>query len=392
MATLVVQQSLNMLAPGFFPGDASATLVAAGGSGVSVREADGTRVDLGGTLTVGNGLVTGGTVTSITEWLPDNAPIYQATGLDVDGAQLAADRSEGDGFGFVMHMMRGADSILGSGGADTLPGFDGNDTIFGGDGDDDLNGNLGTDIVLGERGADFVRGGQGTDLVFGNEGDDWHVNGNIGNDTVQGDGGRDTVFGGQGNDLIFGDFGNPTLIGDNDSILGNLGDDLILAEHGDDTVSGDDGNDQIAGGPGADIVFGGAGSDSLYGGQGDLGATSDPGADRLDGGADDDLLFGDRGDDTLTGGAGADRFDIFSGAGVDRITDFSLQDDVIALEVGLNGIDYSLSTTFASFAQRFSPDGAGGTRIDLGLDNALILEGIQPAQIAPNDFLVLFPP
>ncbi|MFM8499811.1 MAG: M10 family metallopeptidase C-terminal domain-containing protein, partial [Chakrabartia sp.] len=58
------------------------------------------------------------------------------------------------------------------------------------------------------------------------------------------------------------------------------------------------------------------------------------GNDRLEGGVGNDTLYGGSGTDILTGGLGADKF-VFSKtlalAGIDIITDFSVQDDKIVL-------------------------------------------------------------
>ncbi|MFW2590128.1 calcium-binding protein [Sagittula sp. SSi028] len=88
-----------------------------------------------------------------------------------------------------------------------------------------------------------------------------------------------------------------------DVIAAGINDDTVTAQSGDDTVWGGSGNDSIDGGSGADLLYGNLGQDILLGGAG---------ADTLSGGQEND---------TLTGGTGADLF-VFSGSGVDVITDF----------------------------------------------------------------------
>ncbi len=121
-------------------------------------------------------------------------------------------------------------------------------------------------------------------------------------------------------------------------LAGSMEADLILGLDGDDTIQGDRGEDTINGNQGADIIYGGEGNDILRGGQGN---------DVLYGGEGNDVLYGDLGSDTLVGGPGKDRFVIGrrssavttggrTQADADIITDFTVGEDVIALEGGLN--------------------------------------------------------
>lgn len=76
-----------------------------------------------------------------------------------------------------------------------------------------------------------------------------------------------------------------------------------------DYKSGTQGNDQIYGYAGNDQIYGYAGADTLIGGLGN---------DYLEGGA---------GNDSLSGGTGRDTFVLnYSGGGIDRIPDFSVND------------------------------------------------------------------
>ena len=57
------------------------------------------------------------------------------------------------------------------------------------------------------------------------------------------------------------------------------------------------------------------------------------GNDTLIGGPSDDIFVGEPGDDTLTGGGGRDIFVLYySGGGIDTITDFSVEEDIIEVE------------------------------------------------------------
>ena len=183
----------------------------------------------------------------------------------------------------------GADVIVSGGGSDCVNGEGDNDLIASGDGADTVWGGDGADTVIEAEGANYLRGEAGDDSVSGGSGFD-DINGNMGADTLHGNDGEDWVVGGKDNDLIFGDAAF-------DIVYGNMGN---------DTVDGGAGNDWVRGGQGDDSVMAGAG---------------------------DDWLWGDRGNDTISGGAGADLFYSFSGAGIDRITDFSyVEGDRLKLE------------------------------------------------------------
>lgn len=180
----------------------------------------------------------------------------------------------------------------GTAGADILTAVLGAPSVFAGLGDDTISG------VPGWTTATYLRGEDGNDSVAGSAAFD-DVNGNQGADTIDGGaGGNDWLLGGRDNDLI-------TAHASNNLIFGNVGD---------DTLAGGTGQDTIRGGQDNDVITGGAGND---------------------------FLAGDRGNDTLTGGAGADIFHFFSGAGLERVTDFSLAEgDRVQL---LPGTQYSIA-------------------------------------------------
>lgn len=189
-----------------------------------------------------------------------------------------------------------------------------------------LMGDAADNILVGGFGVSVIRGGDGNDSITGGTAFD-DINGNQGDDTAHGGAGDDWVVGGKGNDALFGD----------------AGDDLVLGNLGDDTLSGGDGKDVLRGGQGNDVVQGGAG---------------------------DDWLSGDRGDDTLTGGTGADTFHSFSGAGIDRVTDFHLSEgDRFVLDAG------TLYTLRQSGAD---------TIIDMGAGDQVILVGVSLSSLTGN--------
>ena len=201
----------------------------------------------------------------------------------------------------------------------------------------------GDDEINGSGGADTLSGRDGNDAVSGAGGDD-DVNGNLGNDTMSGGAGADFVRGGQNEDIVHGDDG------DDWHVNGNIGNDLVFGDGGNDTM------------------FGGQGNDTMDGGDGE---------DRLDGNLGDDLLFG---------ASGADRFAIASGGGDDRIGDFAPGLDKIEIQTNLNGTGIG---SFAALQGRISSNGQGGSLIDLGGGNSLVVAGIGPGGLGANDFLFL---
>ncbi len=124
------------------------------------------------------------------------------------------------------------------------------------------------------------------------------------------------------------------------------------------------GNDLLDGGTGNDTLTGGAGNDTLTGGAG---------IDALNGGTGNDILVGGASNDTLTGGTGGDRFTFNSRSeGTDRITDFNVVDDTIAVSAaGFGGglvagaaiavNKFLLGTAATTSSQRFLYDKGNGS-------------------------------
>jgi Ca2+-binding RTX toxin-like protein len=173
--------------------------------------------------------------------------------------------------------------------------------------------------------------------------------------------------------------------GGNDIVQGNILEDTILGGSGNDTLNGNNGNDLLNGGSGNDTLLGGNGDDVILGGSGN------------------DTLVGGMGNDTLTGGSGQDLFRFNSPTeNVDRITDFYVVDDSIALK----NIAFSLSVGILSRSQFFIGSNATNNdhRIiynrntgDLFFDNdgSGSNSAVQIAQLNPllsltyNDFIVI---
>lgn len=213
------------------------------------------------------------------------------------------------------------------------PGTAGNDTLDGGDGNDTLNGGAGDDILIGGAGNDTLNGDAGSDQMTGNTGDDIYTVDDAGDVIVE-----NAV---QGTDRV------------NSSVTYTLGlnvERLYLTGTDDINGTGNAVANWMVGNAGDNVIRGGSGSDTISGGAGN---------DRLIGDSGNDTLRGGAGNDTLTGGTGADTF-VFntrpnSTTNTDRITDFSVVDDTIALD-DLYFAALSVGTLAAS---AFSANAAG---------------------------------
>ena len=270
------------------------------------------------------------------------------------------------------------EGALGSWDGTALINTDGDlNVLDGGDGDDILTTGDEAAYVFGGEGDDTITVGEGAAAVYGGAGQD-----NItGSDVVNADGTASAYLdGGIGDDLIIGGNGNEVILG------GEHGD---SAQAGNDTLSGGGGNDIVSGGYGADTLSGGTGDDVInhlgtaeelvIAEQRDFGWHIDNDADTLDGGDGNDHLIFDRAD-TATGGEGNDTFwlyhDTGSGIGVAEITDFTIGEDF--LHIDLNP-DLASGTPEVSVAP--SEDGADGI-VTVNGEVVAILQGTPGATIA----------
>lgn len=192
------------------------------------------------------------------------------------------------------------------------------------------------------------RGGRVVGAIYGGEDDDRFFLGAAA-EKVFGDNGFDTVVftGRVGARLALdGSFANAGVAkGDTysgiEEFIGTSTADVMVGDANINFFVGGAGNDLLNGGAGSDALDGGVGNDRLIGGLSIDNLQGNIGNDNLNGGDGDDLLSGGTGADTLTGGAGADYFELRGpAAGADRITDFSLADDLVRIHrpsFGLTG-------------------------------------------------------
>lgn len=191
--------------------------------------------------------------------------------------------------------------------------------------------------------------------------------------------GSDIIFGGDGNDRLHGDDGNDDLNGatGNDTVYGGTSSDYVRGGQGADWVYGDDGDDwHVNGNIGVDRVYGGFGNDQLFGG---------PDSDTLWGGAGDDQLSGDLGSDMLYGEGGRDVFIFRAAGGVDTIADFGpTTGDVIRIAYNVNGSGIASAQIALSRVYAYG----GGSRLELGGGNSIIISGVAPNRLAVDDFWI----
>ena len=172
--------------------------------------------------------------------------------------------------------------------------------------------------------------------------------------TINGTSAANTLTGTEFADIINGLADNDTLngMGGNDKLDGGTGADQMAGGTGDDSYYVDNTGDTIteASNAGTDTVYSGfsftlgsnienlflTGSSAANGTGNSLNnvLTGNSAANRLDGSTGNDTLSGKGGADTLTGGSGRDTFvfdTTLSSSNVDRIADFNVNDDTIAL-------------------------------------------------------------
>ncbi|MSU89826.1 hypothetical protein GE300_09385 [Rhodobacteraceae bacterium 2CG4] len=251
-----------------------------------------------------------------------------------------------------------ADEILGGSADDIVDARGGNDVIETGDGWDVISAGRGMDLVYAGRGDDIIDGGAGRDFLFGERGDDV-ILGGFGRDFIEAGPGNDFVFGGGGGDWIDGEASD-------DFLFGGGGADVMLGGTGRDVLIGGGGNDLMSGGNSQDIIFGGAGHDVING---------DDGNDQINGGAGNDLIIGGAGRNTITTGSGEDVV-VLTGEGAhDRVTDFDLVLDLIAISAA--GV-----TEFADL----TITGTSSSRIAYNGSDAELI-GVAAADLTADHFL-----
>ncbi len=189
------------------------------------------------------------------------------------------------------------------------------------------------------------------------------------------DGNQDLLVGGMGDDNLVGGQGDDTLYGgsiptgaphtvtlaDNDVVHGNDGNDRVYGNSGDDQVFGDAGDDFVSGGRGNDLVSGGDGNDTMQGNSGD------------------DVMMADAGEDSITGGSGFDTLD-FSDADQGIVVDMSAKTATGMGDDTVSGIERVIGSSFADMLSGDAKDnvfeaGDGDDTIRGGKGNDVLTGG-----------------
>jgi Ca2+-binding RTX toxin-like protein len=226
-----------------------------------------------------------------------------------------------------------------------------------------------------------LAGSNQDDVLGGKDGEDNRLIGGLGNDTLLVSTGNDTLDGGAGTDQV--DFsklvGTPSFTIDLDASGDALvswgatytahliGIEEILVGAGDDSITGNVKDDELVGGGGNDTLNGAAGKDTLDGGTGNDSLLGGADGDNLLGGDGDDNLLGEAGNDNLLGGAGADTLSggvgddtLMGGADADSL-DGGEGNDTLTGGAGADILVGGAGVDFASYA-----DLSSGITINLG--------------------------
>jgi Ca2+-binding RTX toxin-like protein len=209
------------------------------------------------------------------------------------------------------------------------------------------------------------------------------------NDTLNGSSGDDYFNGGRGSDTFIGSTGNDTYIVNDsaDVIVEKIQEGLDRVRSLVSYTLSDNVEQLILTGTNHINGLGNDGSNTLIGNSGN---------NLLQGLAGNDRIMGKGGNDTLIGGTGVDRF-IYTNLtdGVDIITDFNTQQDIIVLTNLLDSLNYTGSTPIAdgyiNLVQvgvdtqvRVDPDGVFGIASS---SNLAILENIVANSLDNHNFL-----
>lgn len=334
-----------------------------------------------------------------------------ASAVTVDLSDVTGASNIGDAFGDTFANI---ESFELSDYDDVFVGDAANNTVAGGAGTDNLSGGAGHDVLDGGAGADSLDGGTGYDQVSYLSADAG-VTVNV-SDTSQNTG-----------DAVGDVYTSIELFeGSNfdDVITGTNVTDFLFGADGDDTLMGGSGDDALFGGLGTDILNGGAGRDNAAYNFAESGVTVDlsdssnntgeaagdsyisiemvqgsahddvitgdgndnwlhgmDGDDVINGGDGADTIFGADGSDTLSGGAGADTFFFMQQeTGIDYITDFENDFDLLDLRYGdFSGAQEVLDAASARGAHVI---------VDFGEGNLLVLQNLALADFDETDFLI----
>lgn len=269
------------------------------------------------------------------------------------------------GVGNVIIFGNAGDNVLtGLGGNDVLVGGAGNDTIYAGGGANEVYGGTGSDIFIVSNAGDSIIefAGEGIDeertalgaltmaanierLIYTGSAS-FVGTGNVGDNVIAGGSNSDSLAGGDGNDTLDG---RSTVAGQEDALVGGLGDDVfIVALRGTTVVEyTGEGIDEVRASSSV-FVLPNQVENLTYTGAGGFIGFGNALENVIKGGTDFDGLVGDAGNDTIYGGAGAGN-ELIGGTGNDTYVVEAGGDTII--EYASEGND-TVSTALANYTLR----------------------------------------
>lgn len=125
----------------------------------------------------------------------------------------------------------------------------------------------------------------------------------------------------------------------------------------------------------SDKLFGKGGNDKIYGSGRKDNIDGGSGRDVIDGSSGNDWIHGGTGNDKLTGGGGSDVFTFKANSGVDRITDFNVAADKLAIKQGINGIQ-TAADVLTHATESVNAAGKPVVTIDLGGGSKIVLTNV----------------
>ena len=263
---------------------------------------------------------------------------------------------------------KGDDVVFGRGGNDLILTKGGDDKIFAGKGNDTINAGRGDDIVFAGKGDDIILSSFGNDILTGGSGSDKFIfRSGSGENVIQDfDLASDKII---LNGRVADDYSQMYLNGrlkfNGETVQIDFGNGDSVELRGGSAKKGSE-LDLATGSVPGGVVIGNAGTDLL------IGSAS---RDKIFGKPGGDYLYDGGGFDFLRGGKGVDYFEITYDKSVDRISDFTLGEDI--LDITAWGVE---SKSDLTFSEEVDETGAlTGRGLIVFEEEKLILDGIDQA-------------
>lgn len=257
-----------------------------------------------------------------------NNQIYANKQVDLATALGNRNGSVSGGFGMLVSVGKGNNTVVGGSGNDFFLTGGGNNVIVAGAGKDTLFGgaqlsvhsgisvntsvasdwsSTNTNGVINPSLGVTLNAGKSNDTIYGGTGDSYYFLSD-GNNWLDAGGGKDYIQSGKGSNIIYAGIGNDTIFGVGGSDFINLesGSDTVVLNGGNNTVIGGSGNNKISSGnEGTNWASSAAAANNyIYGGSGKTTIWGSGGNDTLIGGTGDAKIFGGNGNEYIVGGDG----------------------------------------------------------------------------------------